>query len=57
MDWRERIVVDPHVRVGKSVVRGTRLGVDFIFELLANGWTHEEILSKYPRLIREDIQA
>ena len=57
VDWRDRIVADPHVLVGKPVVRGTRLAVEFILELLANGWTHEEILTNYPGLTREDIQA
>lgn len=57
MDWRERIVVDPHVLVGKPVVRGTRLAVEFILGLLAGGWSYEDILGNYPGLTREDIQA
>lgn len=57
MDWRERIVVDPHVLVGKPVVRGTRLAVEFILGLLAGGWSYEDILGNCPGLTREDIQA
>jgi uncharacterized protein (DUF433 family) len=57
MDWQERIVVDPKVLVGKPVIKGTRLAVVFLLELLANGWTHEQILKNYPHLKQEDIQA
>ncbi|RMG64488.1 MAG: DUF433 domain-containing protein [Calditrichaeota bacterium] len=53
----ERIVVDPKVMVGKPVVRGTRLTVEFILNLLAHGATIEEILQEYKGLTREDIQA
>ena len=57
MDWQDRITVDPEVLVGKPVVRGTRLAVEFVVELLANGWSEEEILDNYPGLTREDIFA
>ena len=57
VDWRERIVVDPDVLVGKPVVKGTRLAVEFILDLLARGWSEGEILRNYPGLAREDIQA
>jgi len=45
-DWQERIVVDPKVLVGKPLIRGTRLSVEFILDLLANDWTIEQILSE-----------
>lgn len=57
MNWKERIVIDPTVLVGKPIIRGTRMAVEFIVELLAEGWTHEQILSNYPQLIDDDIQA
>jgi uncharacterized protein (DUF433 family) len=57
MDSVNRIVVDPEILVGKPVVRGTRLAVEFIIDLLAQGWTEEEILDNYPGLTREDIRA
>ena len=56
-DWEERIVVDPKVIVGKPLIRGTRLSVEFILDLLANDWTIEQILSEYPQLAREDVMA
>ena len=56
-DWEERIVIDPKILVGKPVIRGTRLSVEFVLDLLANDWTIEKILSEYPQLKREDIIA
>ncbi len=57
MNWQERIAVDSAVLAGKPVVKGTRLAVELIVELLAQGWTESEILANYPGLTREDIQA
>ena len=56
-DWRSRIAVDPKVLEGKPVIKGTRISVEFILELLANGWTVEDILKNYPQLKREDVLA
>jgi uncharacterized protein (DUF433 family) len=56
-EWQDRIVVDPKVLVGKPVVRGTRLSVEFILDLLANDWTIEQILSEYLQLERKDVIA
>lgn len=57
MDHRDRIVIDPEVLVGKPVVRGTRLSVDFLLGLLGQGWSELEILRNYPGLEREDLLA
>jgi len=56
-DWNERIVINPEVLVGKPVIKGTRLAVDFIVELLAQGWSEADILKNYLGLVREDILA
>jgi len=53
----ERIVLNPKVMTGKPVIRGTRLTVDFILNLLAHGATENEILNEYRGLTIEDIQA
>ncbi|MEB2835845.1 MAG: DUF433 domain-containing protein [Desulfurococcales archaeon] len=57
----ERIVVDPRIMGGKPVIRGiirgTRIPVYFILELIANGWTIDDILKEYPHLTREDVLA
>lgn len=57
MDWKERIEIDPGVLVGKPVVKGTRLGVGFLLDVFAQGWTRDEVLQNYPQLSKEDIQA
>ena len=53
----DRIVCNPKVMVGKPVVRGTRLTVEYILNLLAHGSSREDILSEYEGLAAEDIQA
>jgi len=53
----ERIVVDPRVMVGKPVVRGTRIAVEYVLTLLAQGLSVEEILRDYPHLTRDDVAA
>ena len=57
MGWQEHIVVDPKVLVGKPTIKGTRIAVEFVVDLLARGWTVEEILKEYDHLTREDIRA
>ena len=52
MNWHERIVADPGVLAGKPVIRGTRMAVEFVLDLLANGWSEAEIIRNYPRLNR-----
>lgn len=56
MNWQDHITVDPAVLVGKPVIRGTRLAVEFILGLIAQGWPEEEIMRNY-RLTREQVRA
>lgn len=56
-DLLERITINPKVMVGKPVIRGTRLTVEYILGLLAHGSTIEEILEEYPGLEKDDIYA
>jgi uncharacterized protein (DUF433 family) len=53
----ERITLDPKVMVGKPVIRGTRLTVEFILNLFAHGATRDEIVAEYEGLAPQDIQA
>jgi uncharacterized protein (DUF433 family) len=53
----ERIVMNPKVKIGKPVIKGTRLTVEYILGLLAHGATFDEILGEYEGLTPEDIQA
>jgi uncharacterized protein (DUF433 family) len=57
MNWQQRITVDPNVLVGKPIVKGTRISVEFVIDLLARGWATEQILKEYDHLTPEDIQA
>jgi uncharacterized protein (DUF433 family) len=57
MPWTDRIVADPAILAGKPVVRGTRLSVELILELLAAGESEQSIIENYPGLTREDILA
>lgn len=56
-DLSNRVVIDPEVLSGKPVIKGTRIPVYLIIELLANGITEKEILRQYPALKKEDIKA
>jgi uncharacterized protein (DUF433 family) len=57
MDWQDRITLNPQVLVGKPVIKGTRLAVEFIIDLFAQGWSIEEVLRNYPGVTVSDIQA
>ena len=56
MNWQEHITADPAVLVGKPIVRGTRLAVEFILGLIAQGWPEQEITRNY-RLTVEQVRA
>ncbi len=57
MSWQERIIINPEILVGKPVIKGTRLAVEFVIDLLAQGWSEADILQDYPGLTQEDIKA
>jgi len=52
-----RIVLDPTILAGKPVIRGSRIAVDFVIGLLADGWNDKDILHNYPGLSHDDIAA
>ena len=56
-NWKDRIVIDEAVLTGKPVIKGTRLAVEFIIDLLARGWSEAEILENYPGIVIQDIRA
>lgn len=57
MEWKDRIAVDPRVLTGKPIVRGTRISVEMVIDLLAAGWSHQQILDTYPTLQADDVRA
>ncbi|RJF70380.1 DUF433 domain-containing protein [Rhodopseudomonas palustris] len=54
---QDRIVLDPSVQAGKPVIRGTRISVEFVIGLMADGWTQADIIANYPTLTPDDIAA
>jgi uncharacterized protein (DUF433 family) len=57
MDWRTRISFSPQVLVGKPVVKGTRISVEQVLKVMADGWSEEDVLRAYPHLTRDDVHA
>lgn len=57
MNWKDRIEVAPDIVFGKPHIKGTRLSVEFLMGLFANGWNESQVLESYPQLAREDLQA
>ena len=52
-----RIMLAPDVLAGKPVIRGTRLSVEFVIGLMADGWSEADILENYPGITHDDILA
>ena len=57
MDWREYIHSDPKILLGKPVVKGTRLSVEFLLGLFDVGWTEQQVLENYSSLTPESLRA
>ena len=57
MKWKDRILVDSAILTGKPVIKGTRIAVEFVIDLLAQGWSEPEILRNYPGLTSDDLHA
>jgi len=55
--YKERIVSDPNIMLGKPIIKGTRITVELILKKLAEGMSYDELLSAYPHLTKEDIMA
>ncbi len=53
----QRISIDPNICFGKPCIKGTRIWVSLLLDLLANGMTIEKIIDEYPQLKKKDIQA
>jgi uncharacterized protein (DUF433 family) len=57
MNWKDRIVVDPEILVGKPIIKGTRISVELLLDRVADGWSIDDILRSYPHLTRDDVLA
>ncbi len=56
-NWKENIITDKGILLGKPVINGTRISVDHLLGLLAQGWSEKQILENFPRLTKDDLQA
>jgi uncharacterized protein (DUF433 family) len=57
MNWQDHIVTDNNVLLGKPTIKGTRIAVEHLIGLFAQGWTEQQILDNYPRLTTESLKA
>lgn len=57
IEWRDHIHSDASILLGKPVIKGTRISVEMILELCAEGWSNEMILRSYPHLTETDLRA
>jgi uncharacterized protein (DUF433 family) len=57
MKWQDYIVTDKEILLGKPTIKGTRLSVDHIVSLLAQGWSEQQLLNNYPSLNNESLKA
>ncbi|MFU8838728.1 MAG: DUF433 domain-containing protein [Thiohalomonadaceae bacterium] len=57
MDWKAHITSDPEILGGRPAIKGTRLTVDFILSLFAEGWSEKQVLDNYPQLSTDDLRS
>ena len=57
MNWQDRITVDSAILVGKPIIKGTRISVEFVVDLLGRGWNVDQVLREYDHLTPADVQA
>ncbi|MBI3501900.1 MAG: DUF433 domain-containing protein [Bacteroidetes bacterium] len=57
MNWQEHIVSEKNILLGKPSIKGTRISVELILELLSSGWTEKMILESYPNLTENNLKA
>lgn len=57
INWTDYIISNPDVLLGKPTIKGTRLSVEHLIGLFAQGWSQKQILDNYPRLTQASIQA
>ena len=57
MNWKDHIISDKEILLGKPTIKGTRISVEHVIGLLAQGWSEIQIIENYPRLTKESLQA
>ncbi len=57
MNWKDHIISDPNILLGKPTIKGTRISVELILELLESGWTETMILNSYPNITEDSLRS
>jgi len=57
MNWKEYIISDKEILLGKPTIKGTRISIELIIQLFASGWSEVQVLENYPRLTKIHLQA
>ena len=57
MDWKEHIISDQKILIGKPIIKGTRISVELILELFSKGWSEKQILESYPSVSVDSLRA
>lgn len=57
MNWKDHIISDPNILLGKPTIKGTRISVELILELLESGWTERMILNSYPNITEDSLRS
>ena len=57
MSWRDHIVSDGNMLLGKPAIKGTRISIELILDLLSTGWTEKMVLESYPQLTGEHLKS
>jgi uncharacterized protein (DUF433 family) len=55
--WRDHVIADPAILAGKPILRGSRISVELLLDLLAAGWTERQVLDSYPTVTPEGFRA
>lgn len=56
-DWHDRVICDPHILRGKPTIKGTRIPVTLVLNLIEHGYSFARIIEAYPNLSEDDIRA
>lgn len=57
INWKDHIVSDKCILLGKPIIKGTRLSIEHLVNLFAQGWSEQQILENYPSLTKNDLYA
>ena len=56
INWKDYIIADPKILVGKPVIKGTRISIEFLLGLFSKGWTERQIMEEYRSITMESLE-